>query len=77
VDRRAFVAGSIALLAAPLSVEAQAGKVYRLGVITPGGHSAGSAPTMATALPSSLRELGRPKSHNRKAVRERQTRSAP
>jgi putative tryptophan/tyrosine transport system substrate-binding protein len=59
MNRRAFVTGLAAVLAAPLAAEAQqAGRVYRLGVLTPGGHSAESAPTMATALPSSLRELG-------------------
>ena len=38
MDRRAFVAGAAALLAAPLAAEAQeAGKVYRLGILSPGG----------------------------------------
>jgi putative ABC transport system substrate-binding protein len=59
MKRRAFLSGSLALLAAPLAVEAQqAGKVFRLGLLTPGGHSTASAPTMSTALPASLRELG-------------------
>jgi putative ABC transport system substrate-binding protein len=60
MDRRRFLLTSLAGgLAAPLAAEAQqAEKVYRLGVLTPGGHSTASAPTMATALPSSLREVG-------------------
>jgi len=59
MNRRAFVAGLGAVLAAPLATEAQqTRKVFRLGVLTPGGHSTASAPTMSTALPASLRELG-------------------
>ena len=35
MDRRAFLAGSAALLAAPLAAEAQqAGKIYRIGFLT-------------------------------------------
>jgi putative ABC transport system substrate-binding protein len=38
IDRRAFVAGSLSLLAAPLAAAAQpAGKVPRIGVVAPGG----------------------------------------
>jgi putative tryptophan/tyrosine transport system substrate-binding protein len=36
VDRRRFITGAVCLLAAPLAVEAQpAGKVYRIGVLSP------------------------------------------
>ena len=36
MDRRAFLAGAAALLAAPLAAEAQqAGKVYRIGILLP------------------------------------------
>ena len=37
MDRRAFIVGSVAALAAPLAAEAQqAGRVYRIGFLTPG-----------------------------------------
>jgi putative ABC transport system substrate-binding protein len=50
VDRRAFIAGSLALLAAPLAAEAQwAGKVYRIGYLGNG------SPTQSAP---GLRELG-------------------
>ena len=59
MDRRAFLAGAAALLAAPLAAEAQqAGKVWRIGVL------AGSPPTTPEAarpweaLMLRLRELG-------------------
>jgi hypothetical protein len=42
VDRRAFVAGTLALLAGPFVAEAQTGKVYRVGLLGLG--SAGSSP---------------------------------
>src|SRR5882724_8686459 len=51
----------LVLLAAPLDVEAQehkAGKVYRLGVLTPGGRPAPSLPVITNLLPAILRELG-------------------
>src|SRR5260370_42690451 len=62
MDRRSFL-GTIAagLLAAPLVVEAQevkAGKVYRLGMLTPGMSPASSPSVAATVLPVVLRELG-------------------
>jgi len=40
MDRRAFVAGTVALalLAAPLAAEAQQARLYRVGVIRQGGH---------------------------------------
>jgi putative ABC transport system substrate-binding protein len=60
MKRRAFVsvmAGG--LFAAPLIAEAQpAGKVYRLGILTPGLCSATSTPTTASVLPLILREMG-------------------
>ena len=58
MDRRAFVIGvGSGLLAAPLVAEAQqVGKVYRLGVLTPGVRS--SSPVTATLLPLILREMG-------------------
>jgi putative ABC transport system substrate-binding protein len=60
VDRRTFL-GALAggLLAAPLPAGAQqAGKVYRLGVISPGGVPDTSVPTIPNLLPATLRELG-------------------
>jgi putative ABC transport system substrate-binding protein len=56
MDRRAFLAGAAALLAAPLAAEAQpAGKVYRIGFL-----SAGSQPTSENrqAFEHALRERG-------------------
>ena len=59
MDRRAFIAGTFALLAAPLGAEAQeTGKVYRLGMLTPGASPAPSFPTTTYLLPQILRELG-------------------
>jgi putative tryptophan/tyrosine transport system substrate-binding protein len=54
VDRRAFIAGTLALLAAPLPVEAQQARVYRVGVVLQGG------PYFAAidGLREGLRELG-------------------
>ena len=54
MDRRAFLAGAAALLAAPLAAEAQpAGKIYRIGTIwtTP-------TPSAEGTLRQALRELG-------------------
>ena len=51
----------LVLLAAPFDVEAQehkAGKVYRLGVLTPGARPAPSLPVITNLLPAILRELG-------------------
>ena len=39
VERRVFLAGTLGLLAAPLAVEAQAGKVYRIGYLLEAGGS--------------------------------------
>jgi putative ABC transport system substrate-binding protein len=59
MDRRAFVIGvGSGLLAAPLVAEAQqVGKVYRLGVLTPGVRPS-SPVTTANLLPLILRDLG-------------------
>ncbi len=61
MDRRAFL-GTLAgaLLAAPLATaqEIKAGKVYRLGMLTPGMSPASSPSVAATVLPVILRELG-------------------
>ena len=37
MNRRAFVAGLGAVLAAPLAVEAQPARIYRVGVVLQGG----------------------------------------
>ena len=39
MDRRAFVAGVAALLAMPLAADAQVGRTYRIGYLTPGPQS--------------------------------------
>jgi len=64
MNRRAFVAGSLACLAAPLGAAAQqAGKVYRVGVLSsasPMADMVGPDPTSRSirALLQRLRELG-------------------
>ena len=60
MDRRAFLAGAAALLAAPLAAEGQpAGKVYRLGIISPAASPAPSDRAVASLLvPAFLREMG-------------------
>ena len=60
MDRRGFLSGSLAVLAAPLAAQAQqaAGKVYRLGLLSAGGVPDLSIPTMANVLPTALRDLG-------------------
>src|SRR5713101_3900056 len=59
MDRRTFISGiTLGLLAAPLAAEAQqVGKVYRLGVLTPGVRPS-SPVTTANLLPVILRDLG-------------------
>src|SRR5262245_64956074 len=57
MDRRAFVAGTLALLAAPLAAEAQpAGKVYRIGYRT--SSSPVTSPHLLEAFRQGLRERG-------------------
>jgi ABC-type uncharacterized transport system substrate-binding protein len=57
MDRRAFLAGATAFLAAPPDAEAQpAGKVYRMGYLYSG--SATSSPRAPEAFRAELRELG-------------------
>jgi putative ABC transport system substrate-binding protein len=57
VDRRAFVAGTLGLLAAPLAAEAQqAGRVYRIGMLQ-NAPTAINTPNLA-AFRRGLRELG-------------------
>ena len=61
MDRRtviAMLAGG--MLARPFAAEAQqtAGKVYRLGILSPGGVPAPSVPTISNFLPAVLREHG-------------------
>jgi putative tryptophan/tyrosine transport system substrate-binding protein len=57
MDRRAFLAGAAALLAAPLAAEAQpAGKVYRIGYLSFG--TAAASANRVEALRAGLRELG-------------------
>ncbi|HEU4368610.1 MAG TPA: ABC transporter substrate-binding protein [Methylomirabilota bacterium] len=54
MDRRAFIVGGIAVLAPPLHAEAQpAGKVPRLGVLSPG-----TVPRYDDAFRQGLRDLG-------------------
>ena len=52
IDRRAFIAGSLSLLAAPLAAETQpVGKVYRIGVLL-------RRLELETTVRDGLRELG-------------------
>jgi putative ABC transport system substrate-binding protein len=59
MDRRIFLTGVSALLAAPLAAEAQqAGKVYRLGILSPGGRPSPGTSSGHLHLIEVLRELG-------------------
>jgi hypothetical protein len=59
VDRRAFIASSLSLLAAPLTAEAQGpGKLYRLGILSSGALPDPSVATSPNLVPKALRELG-------------------
>jgi len=60
VDRRAFISGiTVSLLAAPLAAVAQpAGRVYRVGILSPGGVPDPSVATAPNLVPGALRELG-------------------
>ena len=56
MDRRAFVAGTLASLAAPLAVDAQPGaKIYRIGVLS---GASSPDPVEHPTLMKALRELG-------------------
>src|SRR5688572_23464415 len=57
-DRRAFVAGTVAMLAAPVVAGAQQ-PVSRVGVIAPGSDTPGSLPTVVVdALRQGLQDHG-------------------
>jgi ABC-type uncharacterized transport system substrate-binding protein len=59
VDRRTWLLGSLGVLAAPLVGEAQqAGRVNRLGILSPGGVPDPSVATAPNLVPMALRELG-------------------
>src|SRR5262245_14593564 len=60
MDRRAFIAGTLGLLAAPLAAEAQpaAAKVWRVGFLSNASLTAPGMSAGAGALRSGLRELG-------------------
>ena len=59
MDRRAFIAGTLALLAAPPAAEAQpAAKVPRLGLLMPGRPEFASSSGPMEALRQGLRDLG-------------------
>jgi putative ABC transport system substrate-binding protein len=79
MNRRAFLSGAAALLAAPRAAQAQAaGKVWRIGLLVPGlppGCGVDSHPPPLLALRNGLRELGYVEAQNyvfvpRCAVRE-------
>jgi putative ABC transport system substrate-binding protein len=59
IDRRAFLAGAAALLAAPLAAQAQpAGKVSRVGVLLPGNSATAARSPRMQAFYQALRDLG-------------------
>jgi hypothetical protein len=59
MNRRAFVAGLGAVVAAPLAADAQqAEKVYRLGILSPAAVPDPSVATTPNLVPRALRELG-------------------
>jgi putative tryptophan/tyrosine transport system substrate-binding protein len=59
MDRRAFIAGTLSLLAAPLAVEAQpAGKVYRIGILGNVPLTDREGARLWGAFTEGLRELG-------------------
>jgi putative tryptophan/tyrosine transport system substrate-binding protein len=59
MDRRAFLAGSLALLAAPRAAEAQqTGKLYRVGILSPGGVPGPAVATTPNLVPRNLHALG-------------------
>jgi len=62
MDRRAFVTGSLTLLAAPLAAEAQqAAKIARIGIL---GFNLAAAPHLPEAFRQGLRDLGYVEGHN-------------
>ena len=57
MDRRAFIASAVSILAAPCAIEAQSpGKVYRIGYLAPGSATGDRRP--GEAFREGLRELG-------------------
>jgi putative tryptophan/tyrosine transport system substrate-binding protein len=65
VNRRAFVTGLGAVLAAPRAAEAQqVGKVYRIGYLAAGSGSGSGNPRSQEAFREQLRELGWIEGHN-------------
>jgi putative ABC transport system substrate-binding protein len=56
MDRRAFIAGTLGLLAAPLAEAQQAGRVYRIGYLSYSSPAAN--PHLIEAFRQGLRELG-------------------
>jgi len=58
MNRRAFVTGLGAALAAPLAVEAQTGKIARIGFLSPSSASDPGTPRRLGAFQQGLRELG-------------------
>jgi putative ABC transport system substrate-binding protein len=60
MERRTFLGTlGLSVLAAPLTGEAQQpGKVYRLGILSPGGVPDPSVPTTPNLVPMALREIG-------------------
>ena len=66
MDRRRFLATSVAgVIAAPLAAAAQlTGKVYRVGILSPGGVPDPSVATAPNLVPRHLRELGYVQSQN-------------
>ena len=59
IERRAFLVGVAALLAAPLAAEAQpAGKVYRLGTLNLGAQPSAETYDARRDVVEALRDLG-------------------
>jgi putative tryptophan/tyrosine transport system substrate-binding protein len=61
MDRRTFVlVCAVGALSGPLAAQSQqtAGKMYRLGILSPGGTPGASAPSLPNLIPTALRELG-------------------
>jgi putative ABC transport system substrate-binding protein len=58
IDRRVFIASTIAALAAPLAAEPQTGKIARIGFLSPNSASDPGTPRRLGAFRQGLRELG-------------------